>query len=72
MVTSEFSSLGLPLIQGDQYWRTSGTSPDSGYPKQISAAWHGLPNDIDAAVVWEPNGKGYFFKGVPLRLSLLG
>lgn len=49
--------------KGDQYWRTSGTSVDCGYPIQISDGWPGLPNNIDAAVLWGGNSKGYFFKG---------
>lgn len=51
------------FFKGDQYWRTSGTSVDCGYPIQISDGWPGLPNNIDAAVLWGGNSKGYFFKG---------
>lgn len=57
--------------QGSQYWRTSGTSVDDGYPLSISEYWPGLPNDIDAAVVWARNGKAYFFKGKVATFSSL-
>ncbi|PIK53600.1 Matrix metalloproteinase-14 [Apostichopus japonicus] len=51
------------LFKGNQYWRTSGTTVDNGYPLIIACGWPGLPDDIDAAVVWGRNRKGYFFKG---------
>jgi len=35
---------------------------DKGYPKPISMGFPGIPNNIEAAMVWS-NGLTYFFKG---------
>lgn len=37
-------------------------SVDHGYPKEINEKWHGIPNNLDAAVSMT-NEKTYFFKG---------
>ncbi|XP_072050835.1 matrix metalloproteinase-18-like [Amphiura filiformis] len=49
------------FFKGAQYYRYSDTTPDAGYPLDISL-W-GLPADIDAAFVWSGNGRLYFVKG---------
>lgn len=36
---------------------------DSGYPKDMSQGFAGIPTNLDAAVVWAKNNKIYFFKG---------
>ena len=51
------------MNQGDQYWRYIGKKLDGDYPKPISEGFKGIPDDIDAALVWSGNGKIYFFKG---------
>ena len=48
--------------QGDQHWRLTDGSLDSGYPEAISEYWEGIPDNLDAAFTWT-NGKIYFFKG---------
>ncbi len=35
---------------------------DYGYPRLISMAWKGVPDNIDSVFAWR-NGKTYFFKG---------
>lgn len=47
----------------NQYWRFRNKKMDSGYPKDISVGFEGIPNSIDTAFVWSGNGKTYFFKG---------
>lgn len=46
----------------DKYWRLTDTAIASGYPRDISQDWDGLPGDLDASFTWT-NGKTYFFKG---------
>lgn len=36
---------------------------DGDYPKEISEGFTGIPDNIDAVVVWTGNGKIYFYKG---------
>ncbi|XP_022251649.1 matrix metalloproteinase-16-like [Limulus polyphemus] len=51
------------LFQGGKYWRFRNKKMDSGYPKDISVGFEGIPDNVDAALVWSGNGKTYFFKG---------
>ena len=50
------------FFKGSRYWRYSGTTPSSGYPKDISN-WGGLPSGIDAAFQWGEDNHLYFFRG---------
>ena len=50
------------FFKGSQYWRFDGTSPSSGYPKDISN-WSGLPSGLDAAFQWGKDNNLYFFQG---------
>lgn len=50
------------FFKGSQYWRFDGTSPSSGYPKDISN-WSGLPSGLDAAFQWGKDNSLYFFQG---------
>lgn len=49
---------------GDLYWKLNQLSYESGYPRNISQDWDGLPGHIDAAVT-DYDGDTYFFK-VPI------
>lgn len=52
------------LFVGGDYYRYDERKEkvDYHYPKKISAAWRGIPNNIDAVFVWK-NLVTYFFKG---------
>lgn len=50
------------VFGGNKYWRLSDTAVASGYPRNISDDWSGLPGNLDASLRWT-NGKTYFFKG---------
>eukprot|EP00795_Rhopilema_esculentum_P009292 gene9292-16988_t len=56
----------LYIFKGSEYWRvyTYGSiyRAASGYPRKISSAWGGIPDNIDAVTTWA-NGVSYFFKG---------
>lgn len=54
-------------LQGDKYWRFNGKKIDGDYPKYISEGFAGIPNNVDAALVWSGNGKIYFFKGNKIK-----
>lgn len=43
--------------------RYKGRKMDGSYPKDISEGFTGIPDDLDAALVWSGNGKIYFYKG---------
>nr|CAD7447175.1 unnamed protein product [Timema bartmani] len=51
------------FFKGDQYWRYIGKKMDGEYPKPISEGFTGIPDNLDAAMVWGGNGKIYFYKG---------
>ena len=52
------------FFKGSQYWRfTTPGQLDPGYPKSLSDGFEGIPNNVDAALVWAANSKIYFFKG---------
>ena len=52
------------FLKGSQYWRFSEIGDlDRGYPKDLSTGFKGIPNNVDAALVWSRNKKIYFFKG---------
>ncbi|KAI5694140.1 hypothetical protein M8J75_011375 [Diaphorina citri] len=40
------------FFKGSKYWRYTGKSMDDGYPKDISEGFTGIPDNIDAALVW--------------------
>ena len=50
------------FFKDDKYWKFKNQEPQDDYPKQISEGFDGIPNNIDAALVWGGNGKIYFFK----------
>lgn len=58
-------------FQGRQYWRYVLNKMDGSYPKLISDGFQGVPDNIDAAMVWSGNGKIYFFKGEQKYKSVL-
>lgn len=45
------------------FHRYKGRKMDGVYPKDISEGFTGIPDDLDAALVWSGNGKIYFYKG---------
>lgn len=57
------NNLLISQTLGSKYWRYTGKAMDEGYPKEINEGFTGIPDNIDAALVWSGNGKIYFFKG---------
>lgn len=51
------------FFKGTKYWKIENERFASGYPRQISSDWTGLPNNVDAAFTWSGNGRIYFIKG---------
>ena len=53
------------FFKGNKYWRYNDEEKrvGDGYPKNIKAAWIGIPDNLDAAMQWK-NGKSFFFKGL--------
>ncbi|XP_054987263.1 vitronectin isoform X2 [Sorex araneus] len=56
------------LFKGSQYWRFEDGVLDPGYPRDISDGFHGIPNDVDAALALPAHSytgreRVYFFKG---------
>lgn len=58
-------------LQDSRYWRFTDLTLDTGYPKDISKGFSGIPSDVDAAFVWSGNGKIYFMKVEDLFLLFL-
>lgn len=62
------------LSQGKKYWRFDGDVLDEDYPRDISAGFDNIPDDIDAAFAAPaPNHRGkekaYFFKGICIGMD---
>jgi len=51
------------VFRGSEYWRLTKTGVASGFPRQISRDWPGLPDNIQAAITWDERKATYFFKG---------
>ncbi|XP_022110634.1 matrix metalloproteinase-14-like [Acanthaster planci] len=53
------------LFEGTQVWKfESGASRIAdGFPRAIGSVFSGLPDNVDAALFYQPNGKTYIFKG---------
>ena len=56
------------FFKGGNYWKFINRIPEPGYPKSISGAWGGIPNNIDTAFEWAGNGKTYFFKVITSKV----
>ena len=53
----------LFVFKGDKYWKYKDGKIDAMYPIEIKNGWPGMPDNIDAAFVWEERKAIYFFKG---------
>lgn len=51
--------------QGDKYWKFFNRRRIYG-PNDIKQGFRGVPDNVEAAMVWGGNGKTYFFKGIHL------
>lgn len=51
--------------QGDKYWKFFNKRLIYG-PNDIKQGFRGVPDNVEAAMVWGGNGKTYFFKGAHL------
>ncbi len=55
------------IFKGEKYWRMyrrgkKYQASRNDYPRKISKAWLGVPDDVDAVFAWS-NKATYFFKG---------
>ena len=54
------------VFKDDLYWRLTNVSVEAGYPRKISSAWRGVPDNLDAVLVYSPRGGKkeilFFFK----------
>ncbi|KAM9425592.1 matrix metalloproteinase-14a isoform 2-T2 [Pholidichthys leucotaenia] len=51
------------FFKGDRYWVFSESTMDKDSPKTLSEVGTGLPDKIDAALVYTPTGQTFFFRG---------
>ncbi|XP_043202426.1 matrix metalloproteinase-2-like [Amphibalanus amphitrite] len=51
------------VFRGHSYWRLTETGVATGYPRNISAGWDGLPAPLDAALYHSATEHIYMFKG---------
>ncbi|XP_030835865.1 matrix metalloproteinase-16 isoform X2 [Strongylocentrotus purpuratus] len=61
--TTQTADGGFYFINDTHAFRIGPNGLEAGYPKTIATEFPGLPNNIDAGLFFQDNGKTYFFKG---------